>query len=175
MPVIQPEPLRKQKSKVTIFAPVLQPTMIKIRFLPLNSGMMIGVMNMKKIILMSLLMKSTFALALPSPQYVPLVNTVELGKYIETSMNEIVRTSSELAKIAVPNSHYFLITTSIEITPAGDEIDEGTKPMATLTLVDFGSQLTCKRDIYAKVQADHFGENRKIKFSLSPGIRCNQN
>lgn len=129
-------------------------------------------MKLKKVLGLIVLLNASMAHALPSPQFVPLMNTVELGKFIDRSMNEIIRSSSDLARAAYPNEHYFLVTTGIEINPAGEEIDQGTKPMATLTMSEAVSQLSCKREIFVHVQADRYGENRKLNFSLAPEIHC---
>ena len=112
---------------------------------------------------------STFAM--PNPQFVPLMNMVAFGKYIEDNMEDIVRSSSDLARVAIPNSHYFLVTKSITIIPFDPKVEQGLSPFATLNMSDIIG-LNCSRDIYTTVKSDQWGENREVTFTLSPTIRC---
>lgn len=128
---------------------------------------------MKSILFILSAIISQNSFAMPNPQIIGLVNTAELGKYIGENTLEIIQTSRELARVAVPSKRLFLITTSVEVNAIGLEVDRGTKPIATLNMKDFASGIICSRDVFAKAYTDQMGEHRKLSFALSSDIRCN--
>lgn len=127
---------------------------------------------MKFFLMIILTAISASSFAMPNPQNVALSNTAEFGKFVQNNAQEIIDTSVELAEKAIPNSHYFLVTHSISITPFDVDVEQSKKPFATLAMSD--GPLECNRDVYLSVKTDQWGENRKLTFSLSPEIRCTQ-
>lgn len=125
-------------------------------------------------LLVSVCMSSAFAM--PNPTYTALDEAQYVTKYISDNMSEIINTSAELAKTAVPNAHYFLITDKISIFPPNafsKEINEARSPIATLHMTD--NLLECERDIFSKIQYDDWGGKRSQQFNLSQSIRCKLN
>ncbi len=115
-----------------------------------------------KFLLTSILFSASFAFSMGNPQNVALANTAAIGKYINDNVSNIIDSSVDLAKAQIPNSSYFLITKKVEIDAEN----------ATAILYMYSRSLDCTRTITSKVQADHYGENRVLTFSLSPSINC---
>lgn len=110
------------------------------------------------------------AQAYPNPEFIGLDNAAQLGAYINSNMLQIVQSNAELAKIAVPNSYYFFVTTQVVIQSFGDDVDQGKKPIATLYVTS--EKLNCARNIFGKVKTDVWGEHRQWTFTLEPSIQC---
>ncbi|RYZ77966.1 MAG: hypothetical protein EOP04_30585 [Proteobacteria bacterium] len=113
------------------------------------------------------------AFAMPNPTYTTLAESLPVSQYIDNNIGTIVQTSAELAKIAVPNAHYFLITNKITIFPPtafSDNINKGTSPIATIFMS--GNTLDCERDVFTKAQYDAWGGKKNQQFFLTSQIRC---
>ena len=110
------------------------------------------------------------AFAVPDPTFTSLA---EITQYIHDNMLTIIKSSADLAKKAVPNSHYFLITKKISIFPPtvfSKDINEGLTPVATLYMSS--SLMNCERDIFTKIQYEDYGGKIAQQFFLKDEIRC---
>ncbi|MGZ3745240.1 MAG: hypothetical protein ACXVB1_05690 [Pseudobdellovibrionaceae bacterium] len=126
---------------------------------------------MKKI-MFGLFLASNAAFAMPNPQYVPLDNIAQFGKYIESNMTQIIDSSVALAQKAKPekDQNYFLVTKRVVLVTFSSDVDSGKAPFAKLEMSS--SSLECTREIYSKLTANQWGEGRVLSFSPSPTITC---
>lgn len=127
---------------------------------------------MKSLLVIALSAISLNAHAIGSPQYVSLNNVVEFGKYVDANMQTIVESSVLLAKNSIVSKNYFLITESISMNTYSHEADQGEKPFASILMR--AGDLVCVRNVFTKVTANEWGEQRKMNFSLDDEISCEQ-
>jgi hypothetical protein len=103
----------------------------------------------------------------------PLGEATFVVKYIAENQSEIIDSSIELAKRAVPDAQYFLVADKIDIYPPTlmlPEVAEGIKPSATIHMKS--ANIECERDVYTKVHFDAWGAKTDQKFFLKQEIRC---
>jgi len=128
---------------------------------------------MKLLISLLTLILAQSVFAVPNPTHTTLNEPQFVTKYIADNMNEIIESSAELAKKAVPDAHYYLVTKKIEIFPPtcfSEEINQGTSPIATLYMT--GALLDCERDIFTKIQYNKWGGKTGQQFFMKPEVRC---